>query len=85
MTNLDKAREIVGGNWVVFNKEYSAAMQMAQWKDQQFKEYLEKKSISVLNRYIREVYDHDAKSFGLDLIDEIINELFPATEQKKED
>lgn len=32
MTNEEKAREIVEGNWMVFNKEYSAALKMAEWK-----------------------------------------------------
>ena len=64
MTNEEKAREICGGNWVVFNKEYSAALKMAQWKDQQFKEYLERKMAE---------YGKDSRRL---VILEIINELF---------
>lgn len=40
MTNEEKAKEICGGNFIAFNKEFSAALQMAEWKDQQLNEEL---------------------------------------------
>ena len=40
MSNNEKALEIVGGNWMAFNKEFSAAMKMADWKDGQHAEKL---------------------------------------------
>lgn len=36
MTNEEKALELVGGNWRVFNKEYQAAINMGEWKDRMF-------------------------------------------------
>lgn len=67
MTNEEKALELVEGNWMVFNKEYSAALKMAEWKDQQFKEYLEKKKAE---------YGVDYIVNAIDILDEIINEFF---------
>lgn len=59
---------------------YDAALEMAKWKDKQFKEYLEKKKEEIERT-------EDAGSFVTEMIlnaqsellDEIINELFGET------
>ena len=53
MTDKEKALEIVGGNWMAFNKEFSAALQMAEYKNQQF--------ISILP----EIFDYFENNVGL--------------------
>lgn len=78
MTNEEKAKEICGGNFIAFNKEFSAALQMAEWKDHQFKEYLEGK----IEPYIRTnaspqgTYQEGFDDGYTSAINEIINELF---------
>ena len=89
MTNKEKAREIgkvnarqyrhnYGGNEFVFSNEEceASALQMAEWKDQQFKEYLEKKRNSINLNYHNGAIE--ANAYVWDAINEIINELFKA-------
>lgn len=51
-----------------------SAIQMAEWKDKQFKEYLEKKRAKVADAYSENTSDF--KAGGLHMVFEIINELF---------
>ena len=79
MTNKEKAREtalsirfnVKGKEWI-FTAIEEYCKSMAEWKDKQFKEYLEKKRGNI---YWDEtsLIDRNTK---LDLLDEIINELF---------
>ena len=91
MTNEEKAREIEL-NVYAFEKTkgefeapaYRAALEMAEWKDQQFKEYLKKKGkeygkrsqkwFTIDNMWAR----HRAvlAKYAQSIINEIINELF---------
>lgn len=68
--NISKAREIANTfiDVAVGAGAFTGALEMAEWKDQQFKEYLEKKRKQV------------ATTGQVCLIDEIINELFGETE-----
>lgn len=78
MTNEEKAKEICGGNFIAFNKEFSAALQMAEWKDHQFKEYLEKK-LKIAEELVKKPQNDilQVRAAGMfNQIHEIINELF---------
>lgn len=69
MSNEEKVREIVDKNAMlpgILIGKYSA-LEMAEWKDQQFKEYLEKKLDFLKGR---------AMVPERNLLNEIINELF---------
>lgn len=94
MTNEEKAKGIANlcehciesnGNPCVGCKEcdargaYYGALEMAEWKDQQFKEYLEKKREELFNTNCLSVLPY------IEFIDEIINELFPEQEQDNSD
>ena len=78
MTNEEKAREIELNIYAFGEKPkgefqapaYRAALEMAKWKDQQFREYLRNKAISYKCR--------GENFFGREIktIEEIINELF---------
>lgn len=87
MANEEKAREIELNVYAFEEKPkgefqapaYRAALKMAEWKDQQFKEYLEKKKDNYMRH--REMWQQDSFEWGcynsqIDTIDEIINELF---------
>lgn len=87
--NVSKAREIAHTHKIEYIKGLKdergtsfiecvgSALQMAQWKDQQFKEYLEKKKESMIKKWGHIV------AAGVSAIDMIINELFP--EPKEQD
>lgn len=84
MTNEEKALDIIFG-WADDVQECAkdAAMEMAEWKDQQFKEYLERRKAKDLL-----AYEKDHASIDIEdalTIDEIINELFPKTEPDNSD
>lgn len=68
ISNSEKANEIASnakkGRYFDI---YQSAYIMAKWKDKQFKEYLEKK---------KSEYGIDYSVNALELLDEIINELF---------
>lgn len=76
MTNEEKVKELafeeVGGfiDSFIGKKFLSAIMKMAEWKDQQLKEYLEKKRVELFNTNCLSVEPF------IDFIDKIINELF---------
>lgn len=87
MNNQEKAIEIARECVYCFADAENGALKMAEWKDQQFKEYLEKK---------RDSFNKDAEKWfgtkylehigviskhGWSVINEIINELFPEQEQ----
>lgn len=82
MTNEEKARELFKtevGNLDVpdFDREFeilTAIEAMAEWKDQQFKEYLEKKRDKWQSAY-EETQDSDYYAV-YNTLAEIINELF---------
>lgn len=84
MTNKEKAKEIgqiiviEDGIWHCVNADI-VAIEMAEWKDQQFKEYLEKKKEELFNTNCLSVLPF------LEFIDEIINELFGEIEQDNSD
>ena len=70
MTNEEKAMEIVSGFDAI-----GMLVEMAEWKDQQFKEYLEKKLNSYLAYSGSDVIN--IQNMGArTAIKEIINELF---------
>lgn len=79
MTNKEKAKEIIFG-WSdsVQEDAYDAALQMAEWKDQQFNEYLEKKKEDIEQGILHSnpQIDSDRWCGRADIINEIINELF---------
>lgn len=89
MTNEEKALEIGTNNGLKywFGKDeqdekiissVQSAIKIAEWKDDQFKEYLEKKRGELLSKYEElgdECHLDDAHVF-----EEIINELFPVEE-----
>ena len=75
MTNLDKAREI-GAKHGIGNSGFDsdiidAIKEMAEWKDQQFKEYLDNKRCEWKDG--EDSYHHSIKAR---ILSEIINELF---------
>lgn len=79
MTNEEKATYIANANQCIDRSGYSSfeecktsALEMAEWKDQQFKEYLETKRKDILA-----VGDEPrALRTEIAVLDEIINELF---------
>lgn len=76
MTNYEKAVECAENNGI-YSKD--AAMQMAEWKDQQFKEYLEKKKELFRKRHTDadSCSEEEAIAWALySEMKEIINELF---------
>lgn len=72
MSNEEKAREIANtySSDVLQAGAYFGAEKMADWKDQQFKEYLKKKKHALDN------YSFDELNGAYCVIDEIINDLF---------
>lgn len=81
-SNAEKAREISQsqlieeGIWHYATAEV-AALEMAEWKDAQLKEYLERKR-SEMERGIPYCSDSDAEKFSerIIMINEILNDLF---------
>lgn len=81
MTNEEKAREIAKmnqveysapwGDFVSFSECEMSALEMAKWKDDQFKKCLERKKNELFNSNIC----LNVEPF-IDFIDEIINEYF---------
>lgn len=71
MTNEEKAKELVSGYGRCCKEECRLiALKMAEWKNQQFKEYLEKKR----NEYIDTHKEGDLLLDYASCIDRIINE-----------
>ena len=78
MTNSEKAREYAAEKFKVNpeSKKWNITttyMSACEWKDQQFKKYLEKKKVDLASRRAEvgiNIY------VGQNLLDEIINELF---------
>lgn len=75
MTNEEKAREISDGYDYTFDKRerdasYHSALEIAEWKDKEFKEYLEKK------REENPYFNIQMNMIRQNAIDAIINELF---------
>lgn len=79
MANEDISKQIATGNrcyypdandFQDYKERYSAALEMAAWKDQQFKEYLKRKKAE---------YGVDYIVNAIDMLNEIINELFGET------
>lgn len=75
MTNEEKARELqldyTRGDYGDSTDIRGACEEMAEWKDKQFKEYLEKKKKDIMNN----PYTGHCLS-DMNLLEEIINELF---------
>lgn len=84
--NVSKAREIARECVYCFADAENGALKMAEWKDQQFREYLEKKYDAALNAWDDwAAYDpKTAASWRVKTlyIREIINELFPEIEEQ---
>lgn len=75
MTKEDKAKEIANKSIVGYGPTYfdvaeESALEMAEWKDQQFKEYLEKKEQELI------FGDEMLAGLKLEFLHEIIKELF---------
>lgn len=101
MTNEEKARELTMSlklsailNTANGNKPQSvvalmekSALEMAEWKDHQFKEYLEKKLESIRDCFQKSIseYKKDYCFTQMVIVAEIINELFPNAEQDNTD
>ena len=92
MTNEDKAREIELNVYAFSEKPkgqfeapaYRAALEMAEWKDQQFKEYLEKKKEEVAKKMKEHILYSQPEEFYHNRVmfcNEIINELFGEEKQ----
>lgn len=92
MTNKDKAKKLAEeyfpiSDWDAdeITSEYNqndckqAVLAMAEWKDQQFKEYLEGKRADIEQGVLHSnpLIDGDRWCGRADIINEIINELFP--------
>lgn len=82
MTNEEKATYIANVNQCIDRSGYSSfdeckdsALDMAEWKDQQFKEYLEKKKAENPLSYRSDWKSYENGIYH-DIINEIINELF---------
>lgn len=78
MTNEEKALDIIFG-WADDVQECAkdATMEMAQWKDQQFKEYLMKKYKAAQDAYMKSTDQSEDYTCGrADVLVDIINELF---------
>lgn len=90
MTNEEKANEIAYDNSMVrsfdelehysYDECFESALSMAEWKDEQFKKYLEDRLDSVKNCCVCSRGD-DFYEGMIEMLDEIINELFPEQEQ----
>ena len=88
MTNEEKARIIAEENKCCYPEDmayedfsdeecYTSALEMAEWKDQQFKEYLEKKKAEIDRIDDYGIYTTEISlTAQSNLLDEIINELF---------
>lgn len=79
MRNNEKAQDIVFGYADIIQQDaYDATLKMAEWKDKQFKEYLEKKLESIKECYQKSKieYKKDYYSTQMVIIAEIINEVF---------
>lgn len=96
MTNEEKAREIELDVYAFGEKPkgqfeapaYRAALAMAEWKDQQFREYLEKKlEWARGNRDFSNLNDPQWHDYvvQVETYSQIINELFGETEQDNSD
>lgn len=90
MNNQEKAKELGTTIWKEWNDSTLAtgaekgAMLMAEWKDQQIKEYLEKKNTEISNtkaKLDKVNVDYMLCTLKSLFLDEIINELFGETEQ----
>ena len=75
MTNQEKAEELLYGYGQCCKDECMyIALKMAEWKDQQFKKYLEKKKDKWFNAY---QVTRDSDYYAVyNTLDEIIDELF---------
>lgn len=66
----------------------ASALEMAEWKDRQFKDYLEKKRQKIVS-ILEDITEEDARHFALYqryvYLGIIINELFPNAEQDNTD
>ena len=77
MTNKSKALEIYNRETDKgFHLGTHSLLEMAQWKDQQFKEYLERKRDALAEISRHDFYDISNTFGGVKCLDEIINELF---------
>ena len=81
MTNSEKAREYAAEKFKVNpeSKKWNITttyMSACEWKDQQFREFLEKKQQEIDNEESYCDADNYAKAERIDVINEIINELF---------
>lgn len=89
MTNEEKSRSLVEeysseywGHLDSYDKSNRIAIEMAEWKDSQFREYLEKKKCEIeqdllhSNPFIDSLIDLDRWRGRADIINEIINEFF---------
>lgn len=77
MTNEAKATELVSGYGRCCKEECRlVALKMAEWKDQQFKEYLEKKRDELQEISNKDFYDMSNAFGGYKYVSEIIKELF---------
>lgn len=89
MINEEKAREIVEYYTDVndIGVALNSAKEMAEWKDHQFKEYLEKKLESIRDCYQESKIEYKRDYYFTQMIAivEIINELFEKTEQDNSD
>lgn len=96
MTNEEKksneiAAEYLSGHdrfEITYEEMREAVMEMAEWKDQQFKKYLEKK-LKIAEELVKKLQNNvlqNVKAAGMFYqIHEIINELFGETEQDNSD
>lgn len=83
MTNEEKAKELAN-MWSTdgaYNRAKISAMEMANWKDHQLKEYLEKKFNYTRKMFNESSVDIDIWAGKYQQIKEIINELFPNEEE----
>lgn len=91
MTNEEKAYEISqfplieDGIWHYATAEIAAII-MAEWKDKQFREYLEQKKAEIDRIDDYGIYTTEISlTAQSNLLDEIINELFGKTKQDNSD
>ena len=90
MTNSEKANEIASNaKEGRYFDVYQSAHIMANWKDKQFKKYLEKKrnEVNQCKQNSLGLFPYDVIMYNgaIEVIDEIINELFSKTEQDNSD
>lgn len=79
MTNEEKALSLSQKYGTPKNKNreiavYQSCIEMAEWKDRQFREYLEKKKDSLEMDYTKDCFEGNAYKHYL--LTEVINELF---------